>query len=244
MITAGAGLLVLFAALSAVAEPADRAERLAEIQQAFDPPVVRLRNEGRVVDASVLATLYGENTHQRQAAERWLTRRRAVILNNDQPGLTLRFAADGIEAMTLADRLYEGLPRRAESLQSLIDHAITQARQQRRPIRQLIIIGHAGLPGCAALGSTLDDCVFKGKLSAYQRRQLVRLRPYLADDAEIELRQCVTGSGKEGKRLLTALHQVTGATASSYLADFHFGDSANHPRIRVDRDSVQFIKPK
>lgn len=90
----------------------------------------------------------------------------------------------------------------------------------------------------------MEDCTFRGKLTSYQRKQLTRLRPYLAEDAQIELRQCGTGSGKEGQRLLTAIYETTGAATSSYLADFHFGDAANHPRVRVGPKGFEIIRPK
>lgn len=209
----------------------------------LNPKVVALPNESRVIHADRVR-LGVANPEDRQAALRWLRLQGAVVLEDDTPGLELNYYAQGIEAMTRADLIWEGLPKRADSLQMLVDDAITQARQAERPIHRLVIIGHAGLPGCAALGGTLDDCVFKGRLSAYQKRQLVRLRPYLAQDSEIELRQCVTGFGEQGQRLLTAIHQLTSATAISYLADLHFGDSAAHPTIRVDHDGVRLLPPK
>ncbi len=208
----------------------------------FDPPITALPHEAFVIRSDALARACPDD-RQRRTAEHWLARCGGVVLNTDQPGVELHFFAEGIEAMTPADRLWEGVPRRAKSLQDLVDHAIRRAREGRRPISRLVITGHAGLPGCAALGGTIDDCVFEGRLSHYQRRQLARLRPYLADDAEIELRQCVTGRGEEGRRLLTALHDVTGAAAVSYLADFHFGDAANHPRVRVDEGGWRIEQP-
>lgn len=166
-----------------------------------------------------------------------------VVLDDDGPGLTLHFYAEGIESMTLADKLWEGLPTRAKSLQHLMDTTIGTARAKGQPIGHLIIAGHAGLPGCAAWGSTMDDCSFRGRLTTYQHQQLSRLRPYLASDAEIELRQCGTGSGEEGRRLLTAIYKVTGVKTSSYLADFHFGDAANHPRVRMGPDGFEILEP-
>ncbi|MFN3165881.1 MAG: DUF4347 domain-containing protein [Phycisphaeraceae bacterium] len=215
-------------------------QRAIEIERRFAPPVVHLPGEARVIDADRLGALC-DDAGQHALLSRWLAERGVAVLDRRGPGLALHYYAQGIDAMTRIDRLWEGLPREAESLQDLVDHAITQAREQGKPIRHLVIAGHAGLPGCAAFGGTLDDCVFDGKLSDYQRRQLARLRPYLADDAEIELRQCVTGRGREGQRLLAALHDVTGAAASSYLADFHFGDSANHPRVRFDANGLKII---
>lgn len=231
-----AGLIVPAASIRAD----DARQRTIEIERQFAPPVVYLPGESRVIDAVHLAAIC-DDAEQHALLSRWLAERGVAVLDRAGPGLTLHFYAQGIDAMTRVDRLWEGLPREAASLQDLIDHAITRSCEEGRPIGHLVIAGHAGLPGCAAFGATLDDCVFSGKLSDYHRRQLVRLRPYLADDAEIELRQCVTGSGKEGQRLLAALHEITGATASSYLADFHFGDSANHPRVRYDENGLKIV---
>lgn len=244
-----AALLAVACAFVGHAQPDAQATRRA-VQAQFAPAITTLPDESRIVRAGVLDALC-ESPDHRQAVADWLARRGAVVLAEPDaerpgpaPGLTLRFYAQGIEKMTPADRLWEALPREATSLQALIDHAITRARQTGRPIHRLTIIGHAGLPGCAALGGTLDDCVFEGRLTDYHRRQLLRLRPYLAPASEIELRQCVTGRGPEGQRLLTALHRVTGAAASSYLADFHFGDSAAHPRIRIDANGLRILKPE
>ncbi len=239
----GLGMLIGLLLTNPATAQDDPQDRRELTQRLFDPPVVRLADENSVVRAGVLRAV-GTSEPQREQVVRWLTDRGVVILRDDLPGLKLHFYAQGIEAMTYTDRLWEGLPRRADTLQGLIDHAITRARAERKAISTLIITGHAGLPGCAALGGTLDDCVFEGKLTDYQQRQLVRLRPYLAADAMIELRQCVTGSGEEGQRLLTAIHEVTGAAAVSYLADFHFGDSDNHPRIHLDNTGVRFISPE
>lgn len=234
-------LLILASAGAAPARA--QAPKTADIQRLFDPPVVRLVGESRIVRSAQLDAVCPDRDG-RAVLEAWLTNHGVVVLNEGQAGLALHYYVEGIEAMTVADRIWEGLPRKADSLQALVDHAITHARTEHQPIRQIIITGHAGLPGCAALGGTLDDCVFNGNLTGYQRRQLIRLRPYLADDAQIELRQCVTGFGKEGQRLLTALHDLTGATASSYLSDFHFGDSAAHPRVQVNEEGLRHITPK
>ena len=208
----------------------------------FVPKVTPLPHEDHVLRSALIDALPGRTSHH-LIAERLWTMTGGVILDLDGPGLTLHFYAQGIEKMTLADRMWEGLPRRADTMQDLIDHAISRSRTTGQPIAHLIIAGHAGLPGCSAFGGTIDDCTFRGKLSGYQRRQLARLRPYLARQAEIELRQCVTGSGIEGERLLTAIYEVTGASTSSYLADFHFGDSASHPRVRVGPKGHEVVKP-
>lgn len=240
----GVGLVLgLLIVCPAQAQNEDRQAQIEQTRQQFDPPVVRLADEVLTLRARTLQGLCPDGP-RRETVARWLIRRGAVILDDGQADLTLHYFAEGIAAMTATDRAWEGLPRRANSLQDLVDHAITRSRAEARPITTLIITGHAGLPGCAALGGTIDDCVFEGKLTDYQRRQLVRLRPYLASDATIELRQCVTGSGKEGQRLLTAIHQTTGAAAVSYLADFHFGDSAAHSKVRVDREGFTFVKPR
>lgn len=237
------GLIAVLLIWDVDSEPVDHAERMAEVHRQFAPPVVRSGQERRVICSAKLDAIC-DSGHQRRAVERWLTDRGAVVLNADQPGLTLHFFADGIEAMSRVDRAWEGLPQRAQTIQHLIDEAIHQAREARRPITHLIIAGHAGLPGCATFGGTLDDCVFDGRVTDYQRAQLVRLRPYLAKDAEIELRQCTTGSGPEGKALLTTLHRTTGASASSYLGDFYFGLSDRYPRIVVDAEGVSVAAPR
>lgn len=224
------------------AEPEQRTT-LERIEDGFSPYVVPLPNETLVIGSGQLDAICKTPT-ARRTIDRWLTQRGGIVVNEGHAGLELRYFAQGIEKMTLGDRLWEGLPTPAKSLQSLVDSAISQARETRQPINRLVIIGHAGLPGCAALGGTLDDCVFEGKLSDYQRRQLIRLRPYLARESEIELRQCVTGKGPQGQRLLTAIHQLTGASATSYLADFHFGDSAAHPLVRVDGEGLKIIPPR
>ena len=237
-------LLLGFSATAQIQEEEDLAERLpAELKERFVPRVTPLEHEDLVLRSTFIDALPGWASHVLIAAKAWATSG-GVILDLEGPGLTLHFYAEGIERMTLTDRVWEGLPRRADSMQDLIDHAITRSRATGRPIGHLIIAGHAGLPGCSAFGGTIDDCTFGGKLSGYQRRQLTRLRPYLAPHAEIELRQCVTGSGKEGQRLLTAIYEITGASTSSYLADFHFGDAANHPRVRVGPAGYEVVKPR
>jgi len=231
-------LAVLPEGALAQADPADRLP--PELRERFVPEVTPLRNEDRVARSSWFDALpIGERWRQR--AQRWWSARGGVVLQLDEPGLVLHFYAQGIKKMTLADRVWEGLPKRADSLQALMDEVIGEARDTGRPIRHLIVAGHAGLPGCSALGGQMEDCVFRGRLSTYQRQQLARLRPYLAPDAEIELRQCGTGSGKEGERLLTAIYQVTGAATSSYLADFHFGDADRHPRVRVGANGFEIL---
>lgn len=231
---------LLWAGPAAWAEPPPAAAASERVLAQFYPPVVPLERERLVARQGVLDAVC-TNAASRGAAERWLSARGVAVLGG--PGLTLHFYAEGIDTMSRIDLLWAGLPRRAASLQDLVDHTIRSARASGRPVRHLIITGHAGLPGCSALGGTLDDCTFEGRLNPYQRQQLARLRPYLALDAEIELRQCVTGSGKEGQDLLTAIHHATGAAASSYLADFHFGDTAAHPRVRVDAQGLTFIPP-
>jgi len=235
----------VFASISAFAQPDnapphDPPPTLAQVQRRFGPAVVRMAHERRVIHADALTRLC-ENPEQQARVQQWLVQHGIVVLNSDQGGLTLHYFAEGIETMTPADRLWEGLPVRADTLQQLVDHAITQARQTGRPIGHLIVTGHAGLPGCAAWGGTLDDCTFRGELTGYQRLQLRRLQPYLAPDAEIELRQCATGSGARGELLLRSIHHITGVTASSYLGDFHFGDSTNHPRIRFSDEGVSIL---
>lgn len=229
--------LATLVSMPAVSSP-DRADPLDSLM--FSPPITPIHAESRVVRADQVQAICNSTAQQKRVAA-WLKARRVTILSVDQTGLALHYYAQGIDTMTQADLLWEGLPRRADSLQALVDHAITRCHATGRPIRRLTIAGHAGLPGCAAFGGTNHDCVFKGRLSAYQRLQLVRLRPYLARDAEIELRQCTTGSGKEGQALLTALHQLTGAAASSYLSDFHFGDSAAYPRVLVDAKGYRVV---
>lgn len=225
------------------AQPDGPAEKQrAEVSRRLSPPVRHLPDERRVIRSAQLDAITSDPA-QRTATEAWLAERGAVALSTDQPGLTLHYYANGIEAMTLRDQLWEAMPRRADTMQALIDHAIARARAQRRTIAHLIITGHAGLPGCCAFGGTLDDCAFRGELTLYQRDQLQRLRPYLADDAEIELRQCTTAQGKPGQALLTAIHRATGAAASSYTGDFYFGDSASHPRVLVDADGPSVIEP-
>lgn len=248
----GIALMLVIGVLSsecAMGEPAqepaegqDNQEALAKVQRAFDPPVIRMANEQRVIRAQALETICS-TPEQASEVSAWLARRGFTVLHTEQSGLTIHLFAEGIEKMTPADRVWEGLPRQATSLQDLVDHSITRARSAGQPIGHLIVTGHAGLPGCSALGGTLDDCTFNGRLTGYQRRQLRRLQPYFTPESEIELRQCVTGSGKEGQRLLTAIHQTTSAAVSSYLSDFHFGDSAAHPRIRIDREGIGFVQP-
>lgn len=218
-------------------EPGSISDRVRTL---LNPEATRLPGEAQVVRSDQITPACGTEAG-REAVIDWLESTGVAVLDAEGPGLVLNYFAEGIEAMTPADRVWEGLPKRAESMQMLIDDAITRSRRSGRPIDKLVIIGHAGLPGCAAFGGTLEDCVFKGKLSNYQRQQLVRLRPYLGQGSEIELRQCVTGSGKEGQRLLQAIHELTAAAVTSYLADFHFGDSAAHPRIRVDGDGVRLM---
>lgn len=221
-------------------DPADRLP--PELRELLLPTVTTLEGEDRVVTSSLIEALPGGGRFGSIARGVW-SAGGGVVLEDDRPGLVLHYYAEGIKAMTLVDKVWEGLPRRAESLQALIDEVITRARTERRPIGQLIIAGHAGLPGCSALGGQMEDCTFRGRLTTYQRKQLTRLRPYLAKDAQIELRQCGTGSGKEGQRLLTAIYETTGATTSSYLADFHFGDAANHPRVQVGPRGFEIVEP-
>lgn len=227
-------LLVAPAHAQRQVDPADRLP--PELRERFIPTVERLAGEEWVVRSAWLNAL---PPSFRRYWEAW----GGVVLDVESTGLTLHFYAEGIKAMTLADKVWEGLPKRAKSLQHLVDDAITRARSERQPIRRLIIAGHAGLPGCSALGGQMEDCTFRGVLTTYQREQLARLRPYLARGAEIELRQCVTGSGKHGQRLLTAIYETTGVATSSYLADFHFGDANNHPRVRVGPDGFKIVKP-
>lgn len=221
---------------------ADLADRLPpEIRERFVPSVAPLKHESLVARSALFDVLPGNASMRATMRSRWQAWGGAV-LNTDERGLTLHYYAQGIKAMTTVDKLWEGLPKRADSLQSLMDEAIGRARSTGRPIDHLIIAGHAGLPGCSALGGTLEDCTFRGVLTGYQRRQLARLGPYLASDAEIELRQCGTGSGDEGRRLLDAIYQATGVATSSYLADFHFGDAANHPRVRVGPEGFEIVR--
>ena len=222
-------------------EPIDPADRLPpELREKLLPQAMPLEHEGLVVRSSLINALPGTLGIKARLVRVWEDGG-GVVLEGDRPGLKLHYYAEGIEAMTLADKLWEGLPKRADSMQALIDEVIGKSRSTGRPISHLIVTGHAGLPGCSAFGGTMDDCTFRGVLSAYQRDQLARLRPYLAVGAEIELRQCGTASGEEGKRLLTAVYEITGATTSSYLADFHFGDSAAHPRIRVGVNGYEVV---
>lgn len=233
----------LFLSQLASADEQDPAERLpAELREKFVPRIVPLEHEDRVLRSAFIESL-PSHAALRSIATRVWTSSGGVVLDMDGPGLTLHFYAQGIENMTLTDRVWEGFPRRADTMQGLIDHAITRSREAKQPIALLIIAGHAGLPGCAAFGGTIDDCAFRGRLSGYQKRQLARLRPYLAIESEIELRQCVTGSGKEGQRLLTSIYEITGAATSSYLADFHFGDAAAHPRVRVGDKGFELVRP-
>lgn len=231
---------------AAVAEPEAEPEQGSireRVEAMLSPTPTPLPDESRVVRADEVTSDCGTPAGQAAAIES-LKAQGVAVLDTRQPGLELRYFVQGIETMTRVDRLWERWPREAESMQGLIDESITRARQAGRPIQRLVLIGHAGLPGCAAFGGTLDDCVFKGRLTRYQRQQLARLIPYLAPASVIELRQCATGSGEEGQRLLTAIHELTGSTAVSYLADFHFGDSAAHPRIRVDQDGVRLLSPE
>ena len=222
-------------------DPADRLP--PELRQKLVPKVAPLPDEHLVARSAFIDAMWVGKGFAPHLFDLWQANG-GVILNDRGPGLTQHFYAEGIEAMTLTDKLWEGLPKESKSLQHLMDESIGKARKARRPIARLIIAGHAGLPGCSAWGGTIDDCTFRGRLTTYQRQQLARLRPYLAADAEIELRQCGTGSGKEGQRLLTTIYDITGAAASSYLADFHFGDSAAHPRVRVGADGFEMIKPR
>lgn len=240
-------LFLLPAAPSAAQHQADSSDPTAhlptEIRDRFLPKPIALPNEHLVFQARLLNALPVPSSVKAYARQIWRANGGA-ILDPKQGQLTLHFYVQAIKPLTLADRLWEGLPQRADSMQQLIDHAITRARTTSQPIDHLIIAGHAGLPGCCAFGGTLDDCVFEGRLTTYQTQQLARLKPYLARDAQIELRQCRTGSGKQGQQLLTRIYQTTGATTTSYLADFHFGDSNAHPRIRVGANGVTFLKPK
>ena len=236
------GLMTTLLALPTLAEQPDRRQQMLDAAARFEPAIQRLDDERRVVRTAALDAIT-RTPAQRMAVERWLTRRGAVVLDRAQPGLDLHFHADGIQAMTPVDLIWEGRPKRAKSLQHLVDTLITRCRETRQPIGHLIIVGHAGLPGCCALGETLDDCVFRGILTGYQKRQLNRLRPYFANDAQIELRQCTAGKGKEGILLLKTLHRVTGAAASSYEGDFYFGMSSSHPRIIADDKGVRLIEP-
>lgn len=225
-------------------EPIDPADRLPpELREKLLPTAKPLENEDLVIRVALVEALPGWFGVRDTLQRAWVADG-GVLLDTSEQGLKLHYYAEGIKAMTTADKLWERLPRRADSMQQLIDEVIGRSRSTSRPISHLSIAGHAGLPGCSAFGGTMDDCTFRGVLSPYQRDQLARLRPYLASDAEIELRQCGTGSGKEGQRLLTKIYQITGASASSYLADFHFGDSAAHPRVRVGPNGLEFINPK
>lgn len=235
--------LLVVGGLTPTAGADERAQRAIEVQLAFEPSIQPVAYESRIIDRQWIKAVC-EGPQQQAIVRAWLDRRDTLVLDRSHDGLTLHFFAEGIKAMTPADRLWEGLPRRADSLQDLVDHAIRRARGSRRPIHKLIITGHAGLPGCSALGGTLRDCTFEGRLSPYQTRQLSRLRPYLCDDAEIELRQCGTGNGPEGTALLRSIHIATGAMVSSYLSDFHFGDSAAHPRIQFSDRGVGFDRPR
>lgn len=242
------GVVCCILNMSALAQPGEpgvaiQPARGGGLDLLIPPEAELIPGESRVIRSGVLDRLIADSAG-RMLVERWLVRGGAIVLNDDQPGLDLHYYAQGIEAMTPTDRLWERWPRRADTIQQLVDQAITQARTTRRPIARLTVTGHAGLPGCAAFGGTVDDCVFRGQPSAYIRSQLVRLRPYLADDAEIELRQCGTGAGIEGTRLLLAIHRLTAARTSSYLSDFHFGDSAAHPRIVADHAGIRFQPPR
>ncbi|MEM1353446.1 MAG: hypothetical protein AAGC44_06665 [Planctomycetota bacterium] len=168
-----------------------------------------------------------------------------VILRQDpRHPLTLHVYVEGIDRVARSDWVWEGMPRRMASMQDLIDTAIRRCREAGRPLSMLIITGHSGIGGTAAFGSTLDDCVFRGRLSAYQRDQLARLRPYLADDAVIELRQCSAALGNEGTRLLTQVHQASGAAVTGYFGDFYFGKTNQVVKKQVDEQGVGLLRPQ
>lgn len=165
-----------------------------------------------------------------------------VVLRHDPADpLTLHVYVEGIDVLARSDWLWEGMPRRCDSMQELIDLAITRCRATGRPLSHLIIVGHSGVGGTAAFGSSLDDCVFRGRLSPYHRDQLARLRPYLADDAVIEIRQCTAALGNDGTRLLTQIHQASGAAATGYFGDFYFGKANAIVRKQVDQHGVALV---
>ena len=210
------------------------------IPAAIPQDVRRLRYEARVIHQSTLEAIAGladDSTLRGAAAQalaHWLTRYHFVVLETrpggdraapTTPGLVVHVHAPAIEAMSRTDLLWEGRPRPAHSLGRLIDYVIFSARDQGRPLQRLIITGHAGLPGCCALGSRLEDCVFNGRLSPHQAQQFRRLRPYLADHAVIELRQCGSAAGKAGDRLLASIHEAAGCSVVGYPHDFRFGFS-------------------
>lgn len=164
-----------------------------------------------------------------------------VLRDDPADPLTLHVYVQAIDPLTHTDWLWEGMPRRADSMQHLIDTAIARCRTTNRPLSQLIITGHSGVGGTAAFGSTLDDCVFRGRLTPYHRDQLARLRPYLADHATIEIRQCTAALGEDGTRLLTQIHLTTGATATGYFGDFYFGKTGEVARKQVDQHGVALV---
>ena len=219
------------------AQPESQEPQAQPVRLNTGPAVIRLPGERLVVDHATLEAL-AETPGQASAARRWLVGRGWAVLDGGRPGLVLHYHADGVEAMSAADLLWEGLPREAVTMQAMVDEVITRCREAGRPIARLTVTGHAGLEGCAAWGRTLDDCTFRGELTPYQRGQLRRLRPYLAGDAVIELRQCTTAGGQVGLNLLHAVHEASGAAAVSYPGDFPFGQSEGATRIRVDEQGV------
>lgn len=190
-----------------------------------------LRHESRVIRAHWI-----QDPAHTQACAGLLSRYGFAVLDQEKPGITLHFHAPAIEPMSWVDLLYEGRPATAHSLGRVVDQAIAQARDQGVLIERITLTGHAGLPGCCALGARLEDCVFNGRLSETQTRQLRRLRRYLAEDAVIELRQCTSAAGDEGTALLTAIHRAARCTVVSYVGDFRFGFSGRATIKRVDAE--------
>lgn len=215
------------------------------------PPVLAQAREARVLRHEQLlayAQSFAPDAETAAAGYRDLHRLAtalgfAVLRDNGQP-LTIHVYCDAIEPLAAGDKIWEGLPRRVDSTQHLIDLAIARCRATGKPLARLIILGHSGVGGTGAFGSTPDDCVFRGRLADHQRQQLARLRPYLAEDAVIELRQCSAGQGHEGTRLLEQVHAATGAAAESYFGDFYFGKTDREPRKRVDAEGVRVIRPR
>lgn len=199
-----------------------------------------LRHEGRVFRAAWIP----DPAHH-QACAGLLSRYGFAVLDASRPGVTLHLHAPAIEPMTWRDLLYEGRPDTADSLGQVVDLAITRARDGGVFIERITLTGHAGLPGCCALGARLDDCVFDGRLSDVQTRQLRRLRPYLAEDAVIEIRQCGSAAGDAGTALLTAIHRAARCTVISYVGDFRFGFSGRAAIKRIDTEGrVEVVEPE
>jgi len=245
----GAGLLALLtgpAAAQDSPEPQDNARTGVN----FHSPVAQPRPGEQFVlqHHRLLAHARLVNPHPKDHAPAYRDLvRLARVLNltvlredPDQP-LTLHVYVEAIDPITRADWLWEGMPRRCDSMQDLIDTAIQRCRTTGRPLSKLIITGHSGVGGTAAFGSTLDDCVFRGRLSPYHRDQLARLRPYLANDATVEIRQCTAALGEDGTRLLTQIHQTTGATVTGYFGDFYFGKTSKIVKKQVDHRGVMLI---